>query len=574
MTKPLPLHQAIHVLIAVGISMQANAQANLKLGSYALYNNTSGVYNTAIGTRALYSNTTGNGNTALGYYSLYKNVNGFDNTASGVNSLFSNTSGERNAAYGRDALRYNTSGSGNTAVGFRSLQSNTFAWDNVALGAYALESNTTGGSNTATGFGALSDNISGSNNTATGNDALHYNTVGSQNTANGNGALYFNTSGEQNTAVGHYAMLQTSNGNRNTAIGFQSLAFNTSGNFNTASGYKSLQNNTTGFNNTAIGSNALLKTTTGSNNTAIGDSAGAVYNSSFSTFVGFQAGASSNLKNVTALGYKAVATASNQVRIGNTSVTSIAGKVGWTTLSDGRFKKDMNEEVPGLSFITRLRPVNYSLDLEAIEKSISSGEGQNSNQMLKNSEAINQRHTGFVAQEVEKLSKELNFDFGGVDKPQNDQDHYGLRYAEFVVPLVKAVQELAMRDSVNVHEIIDLKEQNNLLKNELVELKKLMLELKAGMSGNSGRGSIAYLEQNRPNPFNGNTTIRYYVPTDIASASVNITDSKGTLVKTFNINKGEGTLNINGAALPSGTYNCTLLVDGKQVDSRKMVIVK
>ncbi len=49
--------------------------------------------------------------------------------------------------------------------------------------------------------------------------------------------------------------------------------------------------------------------------------------------------------------------------------------------------------------------------------------------------------SGFIAQEVEQAAKELNYDFSGVDKPNNDRDLYGLRYAEFVVPLVKAVQE-------------------------------------------------------------------------------------------------------------------------------------
>ena len=29
-----------------------------------------------------------------------------------------------------------------------------------------------------------------------------------------------------------------------------------------------------------------------------------------------------------------------------------------------------------------------------------------------------------------------------MDAPKNDKDFYGLRYAEFTVPLVKAVQEL------------------------------------------------------------------------------------------------------------------------------------
>ena len=50
--------------------------------------------------------------------------------------------------------------------------------------------------------------------------------------------------------------------------------------------------------------------------------------------------------------------------------------------------------------------------------------------------------SGFMAQEVEKAAKELGYEFNGVDAPKNDKDYYGLRYGQFVVPLVKAVQEL------------------------------------------------------------------------------------------------------------------------------------
>jgi hypothetical protein len=49
--------------------------------------------------------------------------------------------------------------------------------------------------------------------------------------------------------------------------------------------------------------------------------------------------------------------------------------------------------------------------------------------------------TGFVAQEVEKAAAETGFNFSGVDKPRSDSGLYALRYAEFVVPLVKAMQE-------------------------------------------------------------------------------------------------------------------------------------
>jgi hypothetical protein len=51
--------------------------------------------------------------------------------------------------------------------------------------------------------------------------------------------------------------------------------------------------------------------------------------------------------------------------------------------------------------------------------------------------------TGFSAQQVEKAAKQIGYDFSGVDAPKNDKDMYALRYSDFVVPLVKAVQELS-----------------------------------------------------------------------------------------------------------------------------------
>jgi hypothetical protein len=53
----------------------------------------------------------------------------------------------------------------------------------------------------------------------------------------------------------------------------------------------------------------------------------------------------------------------------------------------------------------------------------------------------NTTNIGFLAQDVEALADSLNFDFHGVDKPENPEGIYGLRYAEFVPSLVKAIQE-------------------------------------------------------------------------------------------------------------------------------------
>jgi trimeric autotransporter adhesin len=40
-------------------------------------------------------------------------------------------------------------------------------------------------------------------------------------------------------------------------------------------------------------------------------------------------------------------------------------------------------------------------------------------------------YTGFMAQDVEKAAKELNYDFSGVDAGKSDKDLYALRYSDF-----------------------------------------------------------------------------------------------------------------------------------------------
>ena len=50
--------------------------------------------------------------------------------------------------------------------------------------------------------------------------------------------------------------------------------------------------------------------------------------------------------------------------------------------------------------------------------------------------------TGFVAQRSRNgLGKESDFTFSGVDVPKRSDGIYSLRYAEFVVPLCKGMQE-------------------------------------------------------------------------------------------------------------------------------------
>ena len=548
-----------------------SAGGNTFLGNGVGARNISGK-NTAVGYQALSLNTSGSYNTAMGYQSLYSNYAGYDNTATGVLSLYLNSTGHNNAAYGNYTMFLNTTGSYNTASGYNALSANSTGSNNAAYGMQAMYNNTDGSDNAVLGKYALYANKSGYYNTAIGSEALYANTAG-YNTATGYRALYSNTTGYDNAAHGWGALYNNTTGLHNTAQGLASLYSNVNGNYNTA-----------------IGSYALYNTYYSSNNTALGDIAGAsYYNGWNNTFLGAAADATGpDIYNSIAIGNVSRVSASNQVRIGNTSTTSIGGYAGWSTISDTRVKKNIKENVPGLAFINKLKPVTYNLDLDAADKFTSIPVLKQHSQSpqpaaASDAEARSKKqaiiYTGFLAQDVEKAAKSINYDFSGVDAAKNDKDLYSLRYAEFVVPLVKAVQELSDQNE-------DLKNQNDVMKSEIGNLKSEIEEMKkiigypaSGISNNTQqtindeRG--ASLEQNIPNPFNKTTTINYTLPRQYSPAKLIITDKTGKILREINISgTGKGSLQTDASAFASGAYQYSLMVNGKLISTKQMVLVK
>ena len=316
------------------------------------------------------------------------------------------------------------------------------------------------------GFGAGRLAIS-SSATAIGFKALFNSPEGNKNTAIGHSALTDNNLGELNTAVGHLSLSTNTNGSANAAVGDGAMFYNKTGSRNTALGHEALLINSTGNYNTALGASAGGSTSTAFYNTTVGYLAGASQNMGYNnTIIGAHCDMNNDgLFNTIALGQAVTVTASSQARIGNSATNSIGGFAGWTTFSDGRFKKNVQEDVKGIDFIMKLRPVTYHLDVEGISKTLNEGRGNEPDIFSK--QAITEKErivfSGFVAQDVEKAAQESGYEFSGVDKPKNEKDFYGLRYAEFVVPLVKAMQQQQLQLDAMKTEIQLLKEQNKLL---------------------------------------------------------------------------------------------------------------
>jgi len=83
------------------------------------------------------------------------------------------------------------------------------------------------------------------------------------------------------------------------------------------------------------------------------------------------------------------------------------------------------------------------------------------------------------------------------------------------------------------------------------------------------------LDQNVPNPFAESTVITYFIPDNINYAQIIFTDNYGRIMKTVDIKtSGDGMIKVYAANLSSGTYTYSLMVDGKVVESKKMMCVK
>ena len=436
------------------------------------------------------------------------------------------------------------------------------------------------------------DNLSDNTNVFIGYRTGFENTIGKHNTLLGPQAGKNNTNGNYNTFVGERSGWNNTTGFRNTFTGSAAGFSNTEGSYNVFSGLNAGYENTGGHHNTFSGTASGYHNQTGNNNTFLGHQAGFEnVVGSRNTAVGYYAGVNgSDLMNRTAIGFNAQNTAAHQVRIGNEGVTSIGGYMNWSNISDARMKKEVKDNVAGLDFILKLRPVTYHLDMNAIATHLNTP----SEMRLQEAEAMKEKmlQTGFIAQEVEEAAQEIGYEFSGVDAPKNDQDLYGLRYAEFVVPLVKAVQEQQEMISSQTEERDALIEkQNQLIEEQAKQIENLQSQIdqirqtlqgnnpsapsSSGDEQNGDPQSSMELFQNVPNPFGETTSISYRLDQPghvVLSIYTEMGNPVETLVDSFQEN-GTYKVDWEAAGHSRGIYFYVLSQNEKEL-SRKMMIIK
>ena len=261
------------------------------------------------------------------------------------------------------------------------------------------------------------------------------NTTGAENCAFGSFTMGANTTGSFNTAYGMDALRNCTTGNNNTALGHDALKTSIAGSGNVAVGAASLST-VTGGANTGVGTDSLGIATTGTSNTAVGAQAGSVVTSgSNNLLLGHDAGTNNAPSGN-------VGTSSNQIVLGDNSITTASIKVSFTATSDERDKADITDFTKGLNFVNALRPVTYKWDMRSNYSSDLSVTPDGTHKSEKT-------EIGLIAQEVETVEKANGY---GTDEnnrllisKSTDGLHYGLRYERLVPILVNAIKELSTK---------------------------------------------------------------------------------------------------------------------------------
>ena len=170
-------------------------------------------------------------------------------------------------------------------------------------------------------------------------------------------------------------------------------------------------------------------------------------------------------------------------------------------------------------------------------------------------------HYGLVAKELQDAYPEL------VKEGQDGYLH--INYIEMIPLLIQSIQELkAELDELKVKD-----DAGSATRRESGFSDSAVITPKSG-AGSRVSPINAVLYQNTPNPFTAQTEIRFSLPTDAPQAFIYIFDMNGRMQKQIPVNASKNSVTINGYELSAGIYLYSLVVGGKEIDTKRMILSK
>ena len=231
--------------------------------------------------------------------------------------------------------------------------------------------------------------------------------------------------------------------------------------------------------------------------------------------------------------------------------------------SDERFKENIRDLGGALDIVGNLHSVSYNYKSPhnyTFNSDIPSGATEKDRQDVEKEARFynelendnkNREHYGFLAQEVQQVLPDL---------VTTDKD--GFMYVDYIglIPvLVNAIQELQ-------GELAELKGENPMVSPSVKH---------QGKNAMLTERSSTVLSQNDPNPFTSDTNIGVCLPDDVAHAAIYIYDLQGKQVRRLDVTeRGQTSVTLHGGDLQAGMYIYSLIADGKELASKKMILTK
>jgi hypothetical protein len=127
--------------------------------------------------------------------------------------------------------------------------------------------------------------------------------------------------------------------------------------------------------------------------------------------------------------------------------------------------------------------------------------------------------------------------------------------------------------------VTDMQNQIQDLQNQVQELRSLLssrLALSAAEQKQLQNESAGWLGDIHPNPANSSTTIDYSLPSGVGAATCQIYSLNGNIVTAMSLPpaQGKSQVQLNTSQLAQGMYIYALVVDGKVLDTKKLVVAR
>lgn len=271
---------------------------------------------------------------------------------------------------------------------------------------------------------------------------------------------------------------------------------------------------------------------------------------------------------------------SASLNIGDTDNNSIYSKVSYTTGWGVAIKSEVNR-TDAIAFCTQYNNTqnfrvfgngdiwgatsisfsdsNLKTNIKAIESSLENLKKLNGvTYNLKNDELEKKKiHIGLLAQEVEKTFPDVVY--------TDDKGVKGIAYQEIIPVLIEAIKEQQTKIEALTAQINECCTKNTSLKSASVA---------TGASTALAKNK-ASLDQNIPNPFSWETQIGCFIPDGSSTSILYIYNMNGAQLQQYVVTgKGKQTVTIYGNSFEPGMYLYTLVIDGREVDTKRMILTK